>query len=510
MMPRISIVHSTYENVMDILVDGKEIDAYSPLRQFMDRPFHEWCSRIFQYIGDEIGAGYELEFCGSLEETPVMSALAQSEKSCAKFISRISPISTPLPKRMSALCKLIKKYGLSFGPPTHYGVNFVSKSIPSPFSSLISQLDVRNSFCRLSFSEKGYPCESHGNDIVFHPVNSMNDAVSIAESNGGGRPYFILVNSEKSGFACKFGDAFIYFVSKDSFFDIVFECLLLIPLKMLFIKATERLLNMVDAEEIKNQICDLMASMPIWRVSAASEIELDKSTEIYCEASPPNASKPELVFTYQIPGIVECTQARVFGRREGSTKVYVSRKGSSGVLGELDFTVRRRNRIAELMLSEDSIVMGEGETFRINVDWIPEDADNINSIKWNAWPEETVEVEDGLVTALKQGEGRIICSAEAISAQCCVLVLPWLEDMSLADSILKTGLTLRTGEEYILDVKVSPENAIDSEVIVSSDNLLIANVIGQKVIGVDIGTATVTVENSSGRFRHSLKVTVKN
>ncbi len=118
---------------------------------------------------------------------------------------------------------------------------------------------------------------------------------------------------------------------------------------------------------------------------------------------------------------------------------------------------------------------------------------NIDSIRWNAWPEGTVKVEEGLITALKQGEGRIVCSAETISSQCCVLVLPWLNKMSLSEQILKNGLSLRAGEEYALDVKVSPENAIDSgNYSIKSDNLLVANIVGQKIIGVDSGTATVT------------------
>ena len=433
MAARISIMHSTYENVMDILVDGKDIDAYSHLRQFMDRPFHEWCSRIFRYIGDEIGGDYEFEFCGSLEETPVMSALAQSEKNCARFIARISPISTPLPERMTSLCKLIKKYGLDFGPPIPCSVNFVSKSIPSSFSGLISQLDVRNSFCKLFFQEKNYLII---NDVNFYLVGRMEEAAAIVDAKDEGNPFFILVESEKNGFFRKENNAFIYFVSKNSFFETVFECLLLVPLRDIFIEAAERLLGMSDSAEINNQIRDLMASTPIWRVSAAKEIELGKSAEIRCETSFPNAIRPELIFTSQIPGIVECTQTRVFGKKEGRTKVCVSRKGSSGTLGELDFTVIRRNRIADLMLSEDSVVMGEGEIFRINVDWTPEDADNIDSIRWNAWPEGTVKVEEGLITALKQGEGRIVCSAETISSQCCVLVLPWLNKMSLSEEIL--------------------------------------------------------------------------
>lgn len=507
---RISITHSTYENVMDILIEGKtSIDAYSPIRQFTDRPFHEWCSKIFQYISDEIGAGYEFEFCGSLEETPVMSALALSEKDCEKFIPRISQIAMPLSERMSFLCKLIKKYGIDFGPQIPYAINFISTSTPSLFSSQISQLDVQNSFCKLSFSEKDYPCECRANDTNFYLVDNMDNAVSLTESNGGGRPYFILINSEKSGFVGKRDDAFIYLVSRDSFFDVVFECLLLIPLKMLFLMATERLLNMVDNTEIKSHIRGLMASSPIWRISAAREIELGKSVEIYCEASPPHASKPELIFTYQLPGIVECTQTRVFGRREGSTKVYVARKGSSGMLGELDFTVSRRNRITELMLSETSIVLGEGDTFKLEVDYVPEDADNVDSIRWNAWPTATVEVTDGLVTARKEGAGRIVCNAGTASAQCHILVLPWLVEMNLPEAILKNGLILHAGNEYVLDVQIAPENAIDSEIIISSDNLLVANIIDSKIVGVDSGTATVTVENSSGRFKRSFRVVVK-
>ena len=508
MPARISITHSTYENVMDILVDGKNsIDVYSPIRQFMDRPFHEWCSKIFPYIGKEIGAGYELEFCGSPEETPVMSMLANLEKDCARFIPKLTKISTPLPKRMSSLCKIIKSYDIDFGTLITYNVNFISSTFLTSFSRQISQLDVQNSFCKLSFTENKHLQESCDNGISFHLVENMNDAISIASTTEN--PTFILINSEKHGFAVQKNNAFIYYVSSNSFFDVVFDCLLLIPLKKIFLLAAERLLLMTTNAEIKSQIRGILASLPTWSISAAKEIELGTSVDIHCVASPQDTAKPELFFTYQVPGIVECTQARVFGRKEGATKVYVSRKGSSGILAELDFSVRRKNRIKEIMLSETSRVIGEGETFTLDVDYIPEDADNANSIIWNAWPSEVIEVRDGFIIARKPGEARVICSAETVSAQCRVLVLPWLAEMRLPKKILENGLSLHTGEEFALDVQITPENAIDSEIFVSSDNLLVANVIDKKIIGVDSGTATVTVENSSGRFRYSFKVKVK-
>ena len=510
MPSRISITHSTYENVMDILVDGKHsIDIYSPIRQFMDRPFHEWCSKIFQYIGEEIGPGYELEFCGSPEETPVISILASSEKDCKKFTPKLTQISTPLPQRMSSLCKIIKRYSIDFGNPIVYDVNFISTISTDTFSRQISQLDVQNSFCKLSFTERKHQDKIHCSGIDFYLVSNMDEALSMADSYAIGNPIYILINSEKHGFITKKNNAFIYYVSNNTFFNIIFECLLLIPLKEIFLLSAERLLAMSTNTEIKNQIRGILASNPICNISVAREVELGRSVDIYCETSPPDASKPELVFTYQVPGIVECTQGRVFGRKEGATKVYVSRKGSSGILAELDFIVKRKNKIREVMLSETSLTMGEGESFKIDVDFIPEDADNVDSLIWNAWPGETIEVTDGLVIARKQGEGRVICSAETASAQCHILVLPWLVEMSLPKKILENGLCLYAGEEFILDIQTTPENAIDSEIIVSSDNLLVANVIGKKIIGVDSGTATVTVENSSGKFRQSFKVLVK-
>ncbi len=70
---------------------------------------------------------------------------------------------------------------------------------------------------------------------------------------------------------------------------------------------------MSDSAEINNQIRDLMASHLIWRVSAAKEIELSARARKYVVKHPSlMRSGPELIFTSQIPGIVECTHERVF------------------------------------------------------------------------------------------------------------------------------------------------------------------------------------------------------
>lgn len=54
-------------------------------------------------------------------------------------------------------------------------------------------------------------------------------------------------------------------------------------------------------------------------------------------------------------------------------------------------------------------------------------------------------------------------------------------------------------QEYEVNVEVYPENSIDSDYIMTSSDYNIANIIGNKVVAKNTGTATIEVVNVTRR-----------
>ena len=64
-------------------------------------------------------------------------------------------------------------------------------------------------------------------------------------------------------------------------------------------------------------------------------------------------------------------------------------------------------------------------------------------------------------------------------------------------------------QEYEVRVEVYPENSIDRAYIMTSSDYNIANIIGNKVVAKNIGTATIEITNVTRRKKTTFTVKVQ-
>lgn len=157
-----------------------------------------------------------------------------------------------------------------------------------------------------------------------------------------------------------------------------------------------------------------------------------------------------------------------------------------------------------LNMQETSIK--KGDTADLDVIYTPEDTTDDKTVTWTSSDDTVATVdEDGVVTALKDGETTITAKVGDLTAECLVHVREvTLEGIELD----KSAITMNKGEESeALKVSYNPEDTTDDKTVTwSSENEDVATVENGVVTAVGAGTTTVTA--TVGKYTAACEVTV--
>lgn len=138
--------------------------------------------------------------------------------------------------------------------------------------------------------------------------------------------------------------------------------------------------------------------------------------------------------------------------------------------------------------SDLSLEPGSSETLTATV--APSNATD-KTVTWSTSNSGVATVENGKVTAVKEGEATITAKAGGKEASCKVTVKK-AEVAVKSVTLNKTELSLEIGDEETLTATVAPEDATDKTVTWSSSNAEVAKVEGGKVTAVKEGSAVIT------------------
>lgn len=313
------VSYSCYQKRMRILLDGKDsLSESSTIRQYMDEPLYCWADKLLPLLYREIEEEYALEFVGRPEESEIIKRIANEYPHCAAFRAEAPIISDSLQKRIISLSSLIKENSFQKFPAISVNACFVgTDAILSRHMSYIKNLDIRNQYCVVNFSAKEYGDSSlyRDADVVFMLVDDAETAEQVLSERISEKYAFVLYESEKNGFMKLSENNFMFSFHGESFFEIVFQCFFLFPLAEVFAEYANMLLGTVGNEKIKTKIKLLMTEKPIVCINAPSKIELNCSEPFEIKMFPEGSHVPELFFEYQLPGIVECSQQRIYGKK---------------------------------------------------------------------------------------------------------------------------------------------------------------------------------------------------
>ncbi|MFC2325626.1 MAG: BspA family leucine-rich repeat surface protein, partial [Bacteroides sp.] len=226
----------------------------------------------------------------------------------------------------------------------------------------------------------------------------------------------------------------------------------------------------------------------------------------------------EVTLTSSDPSTVQIIDAAFFkikGLKLGKATV-TARIAPSATHGELiaKCEVSVRVVVTGVSLSQTELTLEKGAKATLVATVVPADATNKN-VSWHSDNAAIATVEDGVVTAVSEGQTSVHVFTEDgnITTECKVIVK---KNGGSNPSVTVTGvklsqnkLTLKKDDSFTLVATVEPNNASNKAVTWSSDNTAVATVSDAGLVEAKaVGVAVITVTTQEGAFTATCEVTV--
>lgn len=510
MAVEVDIRYNPFLPRLTVLIDGKQPSEYSRLTQFADEDIWNWHSEILNIIYAEVRNDFYIIFVGNLLDGEIIKRECQKNPHCINFYMEMPTVCMTLQKRLGKLNQFIKNNNVINFKKTCLIAKFVISPELQEYSKSIQSLDINNLFCetQIRIINKNDDFDDKKNVFLFILTKNILDGERIVQKYHSQNPIFILCQGEKTKIAQISFSYIVYEYAINNINSAIFECFLSFPLTQAFRSCVK---SISDEKLNMQELLKITAMDPIVQIKIEKNIEVGKSKEIQMCVDPPNVSLPRIIFKIIDDTIAKTDNIHVFGVQPGKTQLEAYYYGTQKPFEICEINVIKRNRIQTIILSEDELILGVGNKKRLDYEYSPIDADNVDKVIWKS-SNDTIATVDlhGRVTAKSCGNCKIWCIAENVSAACNCEVRPYLEKIRVefSDKGKDGRLYLKPMEEYKLNINVYPENSIDREYRIISSDYNIANIVGEKIIAKNIGTAMIEIENTSRRKKISFEVKV--
>ncbi|MBQ7421621.1 MAG: Ig-like domain-containing protein [Prevotella sp.] len=160
--------------------------------------------------------------------------------------------------------------------------------------------------------------------------------------------------------------------------------------------------------------------------------------------------------------------------------------------------------VTGVSLNKTEITLTEGDNETLSVNITPDNATD-KTVTWSSSDTSVAKVENGKVSAVKEGKSTITAKAGGKSATCAVTVNAKVVSVT-SIALKKTELNLIEGESETLTATISPDNATDKTITWSSSDASVAKVEDGIVTAVKKGKAIITAEAGTKQATCSVEV----
>ena len=163
--------------------------------------------------------------------------------------------------------------------------------------------------------------------------------------------------------------------------------------------------------------------------------------------------------------------------------------------------------VSSITLNSTALDMTEGDSYRLTATVLPDNATD-KTVIWSSSNASIASVEDGVVTAVKEGAATITVASKdgGARAACEVMVAAKVIDVE-SISLSQKEATITVGESLTLKATVLPDKATDKTVTWTSNNTSVATVSDGVVKAVGAGSASITA--TAGGKNATCTITVK-
>lgn len=505
----VNVTHNPYTKELQVLIDNNETGSFSEIKKYNGELFIYWCDKILDVIYDECNQDdFELIFCSTELECEIMKDYADKYSHCTKFSAKEHIYNLPIEARLQKLSSYMIDNGFNFAFKNNVFQTVVKNIlfvVDEEFLSIcgeLEEIDVRNCFCE--YKPKVVYSREYDNeykrDVTIFLLNDYNKVNKYSDEYN--KKTFFIVKDKQNRFIEKKNMSLIYECNEDDIFNVIFNCLKIYPL-------IDMLDGGLDAMDLGNsKIAYVLKSVYPCPIPLIDSDIVEKDCCVKILFSTENGkgyiNPDELRFEYDPEGVIECNGSYVKGLNPGKVNMSIYRKGEYTRCANIDLCVITRNRVTELVMAKN-ITVGLKDKFRLDVTYYPVDADNIENMKWETTDTNIVSIgKDGLMTATGLGEVYISCNVDNVIAKCCITVKNHLCDIMLGTN----NLDMMYGEEQVIEVKGSPDNCVDGDLLIDSLDRAIISVSSNKVKAIGEGRTKLIVHNKENTVKKEITVTV--
>jgi uncharacterized protein YjdB len=229
----------------------------------------------------------------------------------------------------------------------------------------------------------------------------------------------------------------------------------------------------------------------------SASLLVGQTQQLKATVSPDNATDKSVSWSSSNANIASVDNAGlVTAQKPGSATITVVTTDGSK-MATCDFTITQP--VSGVSLDKTSLTLTEGDQATLTATIKPDDASN-KEISWSSDSPSIATVENGKVTALKEGSAKITVTTKDgnKTAECAVTVNKKIIHVT-GVSLDKTAASLVVGQTQQLTATVQPDNATDKSVYWISSNPNVATVDQTgNVTTVGPGSATITVVTTDG------------
>lgn len=261
----------------------------------------------------------------------------------------------------------------------------------------------------------------------------------------------------------------------------------------------------------KSATCSVTVSKGI---IAVTSVELNKtslelvegeSETLTATVKPDDAMDKTVTWTTSDASIATVENGKVTAVKEGETTITAS-VGSKSMTCKV-VVVKKVIAVESIELNKTTLELVEDDSETLVTTVKPDNATN-KTVTWTTSDASIATVENGKVTAIKEGEATITASAGGKSASCKVVVAKKVIAVESVE-LNKTTLALVKEESETLVATIKPDNATNKTIAWSSSNSDVATVDASgKVTAVGSGNATITAKVGDKQATCAVTVTV--
>ena len=213
-------------------------------------------------------------------------------------------------------------------------------------------------------------------------------------------------------------------------------------------------------------------------------------------------SEDEIQVTGLAEGTEEITVKTSDGNKTDTCTITVQNNGGGNTVA-----------VTGVQLDKSTATMKVGDTLKLNATVAPDNATNKN-VSWRSSDETIATVNNGTITAVKEGTAEITVTTEDgnKTAKCTVTV----QNNGGGNTVAVTGVevdkstaTISVGDTVKVNATVKPDNATNKNVTWKSSDEKVAKVQNGTITGIGEGQALITVTTEDGNKTAGVEVVVR-